>query len=177
MKRIGKPKISICATRFDCYLKEMSITRESCQRRGSCVVGLEGIKSFIMWSYRNKAVFLFIFWCLPFLATSSYVAEYLAQRQQILDIESRQILGGSLTLDALEEVANTLLMEAKEREYAAAVAGGDFPPASHYFNMRPLMLQSEVFQIIRQMPKGELDHLISHTEPAIITHCLNSIRL
>jgi predicted lysophospholipase L1 biosynthesis ABC-type transport system permease subunit len=94
--------------------------------------------------------------CLPLLVSSVDVTTYLTQRQQILDQESRQFLGGSLTLDYMEQAANALLMEAKQREYDQALATLEFPPAMHFFKAKPLMLQSEVYQIIRQMPKGLL---------------------
>ena len=114
--------------------------------------------------------FLMINLWLPLLVSSVDVNTYLTQRQQILDQESRQFLGGGLTLDSMEQAANALLMEAKQREYDQAFATLQFPPAMHFFEAKPLMLQSQVYQIIRQMPKGLLTSHVSYLRAAMLIH-------
>lgn len=42
----------------------------------------------------------------------------------------------------------------KNAEYDKAFTSLNFPPAIHFFHAKDLMLQSQVFQFIRQMPKG-----------------------
>lgn len=82
------------------------------------------------------------------------VNEFIAQRETFLAGETARILGAGLTLNANEELINTVLMDAKNREFDLALASLDFTPAIHFFQSKPSMLQSEVFQFIREMPKG-----------------------
>lgn len=82
------------------------------------------------------------------------VNEILAERQKLLDQEDKRFLGGSLTLNVDEEVANAVLMQIKHDEYDRAFADLSFPPAGHFFKTKTAVLQSQVYQIIRKMPKG-----------------------
>ncbi len=99
------------------------------------------------------------------LAHSAYsvdVNEFLAQREQILAEESFRILGGSITLNADEQLVNNMLMTAKTLEYDQYFSNLDFAPANHYFLSKPLMLQSEVFKFIQKMPKGKINSLSTY---------------
>jgi hypothetical protein len=92
------------------------------------------------------------------LAHSAYsvdVNEFLAQREQFLAEESSRILGGSITLNADEQLVNNMLMTAKTLEYDQSFSNLDFAPATNFFLSKPSMLQSEVFKFIQQMPKGK----------------------
>jgi hypothetical protein len=82
--------------------------------------------------------------------------EFLAQRERLLAEESSRILGGSVILNADEQLVNNVLMAAKTLEFDQSFSTLDFIPADHYFLAKPAMLQSEVFQFIQQMPKGRL---------------------
>lgn len=83
------------------------------------------------------------------------VNEFLAQRERFLADESARILGGGITLSSNEELVNTMLMTAKTFEYDQSFSSLNFTPATHFFLSKPAMLESEVFQFIRQMPKGK----------------------
>lgn len=83
------------------------------------------------------------------------VNEFLVQRERLLAEESQRILGGSLTLNNEEQLVNNLLMESKIREYDQSFTDLNFAPAYNFFQSKPTMLQSEVYQFIRQMPKGK----------------------
>jgi hypothetical protein len=99
------------------------------------------------------------------LAHSTYsvdVNEFLAQREKILAEESFRILGGSITLNADEQLVNNMLMNAKTLEYDQSFSNLDFAPANHFFVSKPLMLQSEVFKFIQQMPKGKRNSLSTY---------------
>lgn len=87
-------------------------------------------------------------------AVSMDVAEFQRLRDDVVKEESQRFLGGSLTLNIKEQWANSVLMEAKHREYDISLANSDFPPAVNYFQAKSSMLQSPVFQFIQQMPKG-----------------------
>nr|CAH0104793.1 unnamed protein product [Daphnia galeata] len=85
--------------------------------------------------------------------------EFLAQRERLLAEESSRILGGSVILNADEQLVNNVLMAAKTLEFDQSFSTLDFIPADHYFLAKPAMLQSEVFQFIQQMPKGAVLHI------------------
>jgi len=87
-------------------------------------------------------------------ATAVNVAEFQKSRNDVIKHESERFLGGSLTLNSKEQLANIALMDAKHREYDRSLKDLNFPPAVNYFQAKPLMLQSQVFQFIQQMPKG-----------------------
>lgn len=84
------------------------------------------------------------------------VNEFLAQRERFLADESVRILGGGLTLSSNEQLVNTMLMTAKTLEFDQAFSTLNFTPATHFFLSKPAMLESEVYQFIRQMPKGNI---------------------
>lgn len=97
--------------------------------------------------------FIFVVSLIPTVASAD-LNELLARREQILAEESIRILGGSLTLNSDEKLVNSILMEAKIREYDLSVSSLNFTHA-YFFQTKPSMLESEVFQFIRQMPKGD----------------------
>ena len=88
------------------------------------------------------------------LVDCATVNDVLAERQKILADEDKRFLGGALTLNAAEQSANTILMRAKNSEYDTSFSSANFTPANHFFLGKPAMLQSQVYQLIRKMPKG-----------------------
>lgn len=108
-------------------------------------------------------VLLPILSCYCFLALipvcRSDVSEVLAERNRILAEEDKRFLGGSLTLNAMEKTANGVLMNVKEEEYIRSFFSADFPPANHFFQSKQAMLQSQVYQFIRNMPKGLISYI------------------
>ena len=130
------------------------ITRATRKNESICYVCAERWDLETMGPYRLSVGLFLISYCLPVSVLAVDVDSYLAQRQHILDQEAGQVFGCGLTLDAQELAANSRLMQVKQREYDQAVANLKFPPAMHFFQAKPLMLQSEVYQIIRRMPKG-----------------------
>jgi Adenosine/AMP deaminase N-terminal len=130
------------------------ITRATRKNESICYVCAERWDLKTMGPYRLSVGLFLISYCLPVSVLAVDVDSYLAQRQHILDQEAGQVFGSGLTLDAQELAANSRLMQVKQREYDQAVANLKFPPAMHFFQAKPLMLQSEVYEIIRRMPKG-----------------------
>jgi len=82
------------------------------------------------------------------------LTQFLGQRNKILAEEDYQLLGGSLSLNAAEKKANSILMKVKTMEYDSAISTTDFIPAKHFFKAKSSLLQSKVYEIIRSMPKG-----------------------
>lgn len=107
--------------------------------------------SYLNWLIPYLFVWLFIFrTAFSFLS----VQEYFAARDKLQIKESMRSLGASLFLTGREQLVNNMLMVAKKREFQQSSDNLKFAPAIHFFNAKPLMLESQIFQFIRQMPKG-----------------------
>ena len=83
--------------------------------------------------------------------------EYLRLRNSMLDKEYQMRTGGKTRLSDEERRVNATLMKFKAKELDAAHSNlTDFPPAMHFFRAKALIDKSNVFKIIRSMPKGTL---------------------
>jgi len=81
--------------------------------------------------------------------------EYLDMRQKLLDQERQMRVGGKVELCDSELHVNAILMKLKGKELEIARRNVTlFPPAVHFFRAKQLIDDSEVFKIIRSMPKG-----------------------
>ncbi|XP_004692869.1 PREDICTED: adenosine deaminase CECR1 [Condylura cristata] len=81
------------------------------------------------------------------------------ERNQLLMREKMMQLGGHLVLKEDEELANTKLMALKKAELMQAMETQNFPPSMHFFQAKSLIEKSEVFKILKKMPKGAALHL------------------
>ena len=78
-------------------------------------------------------------------------------REELLDKEYQMRIGGTVNLSDAELRVNTILMNFKRKELEIARRNiTNFPPAVHFFRAKELIDKSEVFRIIRSMPKGIL---------------------
>ncbi|KAL3842327.1 hypothetical protein ACJMK2_020355 [Sinanodonta woodiana] len=85
---------------------------------------------------------------------------YLQDRQKIIDKEYLTRIGGNLVLTHAEDKVNQILMAAKDREIKDSFYNGvPFPPNLHFFEAKPAIENSTVFQLIKKMPKGGALHL------------------
>uniref|UniRef100_A0A2K5JMA0 Adenosine deaminase 2 n=1 Tax=Colobus angolensis palliatus TaxID=336983 RepID=A0A2K5JMA0_COLAP len=73
--------------------------------------------------------------------------------------EKMMRLGGPLVLNTKEEQANERLMTLKIAEMKEAMKTLIFPPSMHFFQAKHLIERSQVFNILRMMPKGAALHL------------------
>ncbi len=66
------------------------------------------------------------------------------------------MLGGTLVFDDRETQVNSILMDFKVREFKEGLdSNGDyFAAARHFFHSKPLIEASNVFKIIKILPKG-----------------------
>ncbi|XP_068133359.1 adenosine deaminase 2 isoform X2 [Hyperolius riggenbachi] len=81
------------------------------------------------------------------------------QRVVLMEKEDSRRVGGNILLTEIEAEANKNLMKIKESEMNQSLATGIFPPSMHFFKARSLIKQSQVFNVIRHMPKGGTLHL------------------
>lgn len=77
------------------------------------------------------------------------------QRQRILNKEQLETVGGDIVLTPSELSMNERLLKSKQLEidlahYHKAVLA----PQINFLNAAPLYEKSDVFQLIKQMPKG-----------------------
>lgn len=64
-------------------------------------------------------------------------------------------VGGNIVLNSKEDMVNNILMTKKRAEINNSLYNGiPFPPNLHFFHARSLIEKSDVFQIIKMMPKG-----------------------
>lgn len=92
-------------------------------------------------------------------ASRKTLNDYFQDRQDLLNYELETSLGGDVKLTENEELANKIIMEAKENEYKAGFLNPyGFNPSRHIFEVLDAVKQSNLFQIIRKMPKGGILH-------------------
>ncbi|KAM7115051.1 adenosine deaminase 2 [Molossus nigricans] len=91
---------------------------------------------------------------------SSCSATSLAEeRKQLVMREKMMQIGGQLVLKKEEELANEKLMALKKAEMKQAMKTQQFPPSMHFFQAKNLIEKSEVFNILKKMPKGAALHV------------------
>ena len=82
--------------------------------------------------------------------------EYLLLRNNMLSEEFQMRIGGKMKLSDSERQVNSILMKLKAKELDIARENiTSFPPALHFFRAKPLIDKSEVFKVIRSIPKGK----------------------
>ncbi|KYN30163.1 Adenosine deaminase CECR1 [Trachymyrmex cornetzi] len=80
-------------------------------------------------------------------------------RRKLLLDEKQESLGGDLELSPIEAKANDVLMKAKSREiYDGFITGNTFLPSFNFMEVISKIEKSEVFKILRDMPKGAVLH-------------------
>jgi len=88
--------------------------------------------------------------------------EYLRLRNNMIGEEYQMRLGGKLKLSDSERQVNDILMTLKAKELDSARENvTNFPPAVHFFRAKALIDKSEVFRMIRNMPKGKFSQFMT----------------
>jgi adenosine deaminase CECR1 len=78
----------------------------------------------------------------------------------MIDIEKQLRTGGDMKLNDKESRVNETLMQLKMKEMELARLNiTSFPPAVHFFRAKRLIDDSQVFKILRRMPKGAVLHV------------------
>ncbi|XP_012506491.1 PREDICTED: adenosine deaminase CECR1 [Propithecus coquereli] len=107
-------------------------------------------------SGRPTLNFLLLAVAVTFLGSALSVDEV---RTHLSMKEEMMRLGGQLVLSTQEEQANEKLMAIKIAEMTEAMETLMFPPSMHFFRAKRLIEKSQVFNILRMMPKGAALHL------------------
>nr|XP_687719.2 adenosine deaminase CECR1-A [Danio rerio] len=77
------------------------------------------------------------------------------QREQMLQQELLQQIGGNMELNEAEKRMDSLLYMLKMKEITLS----PFPPANHFFKVRHIIQQSPIFKLLQKMPKGAALHI------------------
>lgn len=86
-------------------------------------------------------------------------SDYLEQRQAMLAQEQTDIMGQDIVLTAAEEEANKVLMAAKDLEMEDGFETLNFIPSKNFLTMVQQMEASQVYKLIKKMPKGAALHV------------------
>ncbi|XP_033330141.2 adenosine deaminase isoform X1 [Megalopta genalis] len=106
-----------------------------------------------------RIVFLSLVMCLTGASHAMPRIDYKTLREQILKYEQRSMLGANLTLNVVEQAANDILMKEKWKEVEAGFkTPKKFAPGRNFITAKKDIDESEVFQLIRKMPKGAVLH-------------------
>ncbi|XP_066599285.1 adenosine deaminase 2-like [Prorops nasuta] len=93
---------------------------------------------------------------------------YWKERAKILNTEAESWIGGQLRLEEGERLANDVLMTLKLKEFNRAFLNpAEFPPAKSFLTSKQDIESSDVFRIIKKMPKGAVLH--SHDTAIVST--------
>ena len=99
-----------------------------------------------------RVVLLATLMTIPVILCAS-LRDYHVEREEYLAEESKRVLGSGLELNEKEELVNKIVLDAKRREFEKGLSE-TFPPSVNFLTHKHLVEQSEVFDIIRRMPKG-----------------------
>ncbi|XP_046813395.1 adenosine deaminase 2-like [Vespa crabro] len=107
----------------------------------------------------NGPIVLVIVICCFLCTTNSIPYDYWKIRAEILTAEQNSMLGGQLDLKYDEYIANDFLMAKKRAEFENAFKNLSlFLPGRNFIEARTEIKNSEVYKIIRAMPKGAVLH-------------------
>lgn len=85
--------------------------------------------------------------------------DYLRDRADLLNYEVESSFGADIKLTDNEELANKIIIQAKEDEYKVGIVQPYlFNPSRHIFEVLDVIKQSKLFQIVQKMPKGGILH-------------------
>ncbi|XP_031635591.1 adenosine deaminase 2-A-like [Contarinia nasturtii] len=100
--------------------------------------------------------------------------DFFRDREDLLKYEAETSFAADIKLTDNEQLANKIIMKAKEDEFQAGLfQPHQFNPARHIFEALNDIKQSKLFQIIQKMPKGGILH--AHTKALCSTSYVVSL--
>ncbi|XP_044750431.1 adenosine deaminase 2-like [Coccinella septempunctata] len=89
----------------------------------------------------------------------SKAEEYVSDRNNILKKEENMFLGSSLILNERERVLDNHILNLRSDDPTLSYQNShDFIPKKHFFECRMNMVDTEIFNILRRLPKGHSLH-------------------
>lgn len=86
--------------------------------------------------------------------------EYYQNRRDFIDSEVEFSFGSDIILNEKENLANKIVMKAKEDELQIGFQDSHrFTPSRHIFEVLDVIKESKLFRIIQKMPKGGILHI------------------
>lgn len=87
------------------------------------------------------------------------LAEYMSQRQTLVNQEYNMGFESDVRLTDNEKVANEIIMRAKKKEVDGGLSNPySFNPSRHIFEVLQNVKDSDLFKILQKMPKGAILH-------------------
>ncbi|XP_062856844.1 adenosine deaminase 2-A [Trichomycterus rosablanca] len=105
-----------------------------------------------VFSWRNQ---LCLTWLLLWLTPECLTRPDPRIREDLIKLEMRREIGGSLELNEKEQLLDAKIYKLKLEEMAAP----EFPPALHFFKAKHLIEASPIFSLLQKMPKGAALHV------------------
>jgi adenosine deaminase CECR1 len=100
--------------------------------------------------------------------------DYLRQRTELIDSQLNRSLGFDIVLTEKEQIANEIVMNLKMNEYNLGFQNPrSFLPSRHYFEVIKQIEATDLFKIIKKMPKGAILH--AHDMALVSTDYLVSL--
>lgn len=82
--------------------------------------------------------------------------QYERKRTNLIHIEEDRLAGGHIHLSRKELVVDRIIQKLKRDELEKGYKNHSaYAPALHFFKAKPLIEKSEIFKIMKLMPKGE----------------------
>ena len=106
------------------------------------------------------SIFHFLILICNYKYIQHFEKDFFRERKKVLRKEDDEWLGSELILSTSEKIANDYLMQHKQKEVLEVFNDHNttnptvFPPSQNFLTARPLILKSEVFKFIKNMPKG-----------------------
>ncbi|VVD00795.1 unnamed protein product [Leptidea sinapis] len=106
-----------------------------------------------MWSYIVVSI------CVTQVLTDKSFSKLISERETLLKNELKMMLGSDLVLSDSEQQANDVIMKLKRRELDYGFRNPQyFNFSKHFFEYKDDIKRSELFQIVKAMPKGAVLH-------------------
>ncbi|XP_034951981.1 adenosine deaminase AGSA-like [Chelonus insularis] len=107
----------------------------------------------------NKIVIILVILIGSIINAEFNINSYWEKRARLRREEEKSIIGANLSLNCEERLANYIFMAKKNNEINEAFTDPDkFLPSRNFLEARSSIEQSEVFKIIKKMPKGAILH-------------------
>ena len=82
-------------------------------------------------------------------------AVYLDKRKVFLDTECRQFLGCKILLSEQEVKLNEIFVSLRNNDTKETRTNTSYPPSIHFFKAKDFINRSNLFKLLKSLPKGK----------------------